>query len=109
MKKIRNMLRKWLGIEENSTAIQINKNTIKDLVSIGVDVHFKEPHMVLIYSKLKGGQIKHIPVGFENIQDLENLIDMLRCKYKTDSVVLDVPHGYTGFFHRKFGNTDWRR
>ena len=84
MKWLRNKLRKWLGIEENCRLIQENSETIKNLVSIGVDVHFKEPHMILIYSKLRGGQIRHIPVRLDNIRDLQNLVQELKNRYKTN-------------------------
>ncbi len=84
MNWIKRKLRNWLGIEE------LDKH-YRDLVSIGVDVHFKKPHMILIYSHLNGGLIKHIDAAFDNLQDLTELVRELEDRYKTRRTIWDVP------------------
>ena len=68
----------------------------KDLVSIGVDIHFKEPTMILIYSELNGGYIKHIPVKFESMVELHKFIQELKYRFNTDRVFVDPPAGFRG-------------
>lgn len=65
-----------------------------DLVNIGIDVHFKEPHMILIYSKLKGGQLKHIPVKLDSLVELNELVKHLKERYSTKKATWDIPYGY---------------
>ena len=62
----------------------------KNLVSIGVDVHFKEPHMILIYSRLGGGQLREIRVHFKDLRELEDLVRELKARYATDYVIIDA-------------------
>ena len=58
---VKKKLRSWLGIKDNLYEIEIaNLRTLySNLTSIGVDVHFKSPSMIIVFSKLKGGQIRH--------------------------------------------------
>ena len=55
MNWLRKKLRCWLGIETDIEKLNV---LYSNLTSIGIDVHFKSPHMILIFSRLKGGQIR---------------------------------------------------
>lgn len=98
MKWLKNKLRHWLGIESIEKSYNKHDNQLFDLnerlssaMSIGVDVHFKKPHMIIIFSSLKGGQIRHIDTYFNNIKDLELLVKELKLKYKPRNVFWDTP------------------
>ena len=99
-KLIRRKWRKWSGLEEEKAARRVLQTRIidlerlySDLVSIGVDVHFKEPHMILIYSKINGGQLRHIEASFGNLKELNEFCRSLREKYKTKMQTNDLPPG----------------
>jgi hypothetical protein len=65
----------------------------KDLVNIGVDVHFNEPHMILIYSRLHGGQLRHVEANFKDMRDLNDFCRRLSEQYKTSRLTADMPAG----------------
>ena len=101
-KVMKNWLRKklynLLNMEDIHNHIYRHENEIKklekltnDLVSIGVDVNFKEPHMILIYSRLNGGQIREIPAQFDNLRDLEEFVKELKERYRTKVETWDKP------------------
>lgn len=69
----------------------------KNLVTIGVDVHFREPNMILIFSHINGGQIRHIDANFTSMHELNALVSELKVRYHTTRVVVDMPPG-----HRKY-------
>lgn len=81
-------------IRELKREVEYLRGLYKNLVSIGVDVHFKEPHMIIVYSNIAGGQIRHIPVHFRNISELNDFCRRLRETYNTDKITYDVPHGF---------------
>lgn len=93
MKKLKSKLRKWLGIQQNENSINILNRLYSDLTSIGVDVHFKTPHMILIFSKLNGGQIRHIEADFSTIQELNDLTRQLEEMYRPKYRFYDLPAG----------------
>jgi hypothetical protein len=104
------MLRIWLGIESLevsskrlSEEFSRQDELLKDLVSIGVDVHFKSPHMILVYSAIKGGQIRHIEAKFDDLRDLRNFTEYLRRKFNTEKVTWDGPLGTHQFLKRGLG------
>ena len=82
----------WLGLEENQIQIDTLFDLYKDLVSIGIDVHFNEPHMILIFSKLKGGQIRHIEADFKDLRDLRDFTQELKRRFNTEKVLFDAPY-----------------
>ncbi len=93
-------LRNWLGIELLKYEVGLQLSEIKELkklysnlVSIGVDVHFKEPHMILIYSKLNGGQLRHIEADFKDLRELQHLVNVLKDKYRAREATYDTPFG----------------
>jgi hypothetical protein len=90
---IKNKLRKWLGVESQESHIRRLEVLTRDLVSIGVDVHFKEPHMILIYSRLNGGQIREIRADFRDIRELQQFVEELRNRFNTRTVTYDRPRG----------------
>lgn len=105
MSWLKRKIREWLGVEDQVERLFASDRSLNkqlqwlgelthDLVSIGVDVHFKEPHMILIYSRLNGGQIREIRADFRNVQDLNEFVKQLQARFNTDSVVWDKPHGY---------------
>jgi hypothetical protein len=65
----------------------------QDVVHIGVDVHFKSPHMILIYTRLGGGQIREIEANFENLRELNQFCQQLKSAFRTDQMTIDLPHG----------------
>jgi len=93
MKWIKRKLRSWLGIENNQASINDLNRLYSALTSIGIDVHFKEPHMILIFSKLKGGQIRHIDAHFENLSELNHLAKRLKEEYRPRDIFYDFPMG----------------
>lgn len=105
MRWLRNKLRTWLGITSVDTrclSVQEKAQRLEqlyaDLVSIGVDVHFKEPHMILVYSRLKGGQIREIRADFDNMQDLDRFVAELRVRFNTKAVTYDLPDRLRRFY-----------
>jgi hypothetical protein len=100
MEWLKNKLRDWLGIYNNDCKIRRLNNLYKDLVSIGVDVHFKSPHMILIYSRLKGGQIFEIDAHFDNNKDLMDFVKELKYRFNTSYIHTDIPPQLIGW--RKF-------
>lgn len=88
-------------LEENASLqrrIHYLEGVYKNLASIGVDVHFKEPHMIVIYSHLGGGQIRHIPAYFNNLTELNEYCRRLRKEFNTERIIFDLPHGCPKFF-----------
>lgn len=65
----------------------------RNLVTIGVDVHFREPNMILIFSKINGGQIRHIDATFKDARELRNFVEELKVRFHTTNVVMDLPAG----------------
>lgn len=94
MNKIRGWIQKWLGIVALIHRTNELYQLYSDLVSIGVDVHFKSPHMILIYSQLKGGQIRHIEANFASISELNSFVEELKGRFHTEQLTYDFPHGY---------------
>jgi len=80
-------------VANNESHIRRLEVLTRDLVSIGVDIHFKEPHMILIYSRLNGGQIQEIKADFKNIQELQQCVKELKQRYNTKYETWDIPHG----------------
>lgn len=116
---LRQGIRNWLGISYNrelilknlehtkrnadiahklSKQMNVTDQRTKDLVSIGVDVHFKEPHMILIYSKLNGGQLRHISVDLKDIRELRDLIANIEYTYGTNKTTWDTPPQFRGIY-----------
>ena len=105
MKWLKNKITKWLGIEEDRINISCNRGDIielrkemrfmkdvySNLVNIGVDVHFREPSMILVYSKLNGGQLRHIPAKFENLKELNDFVQLVKAEYNAKDVIFDAP------------------
>ena len=98
MRKIKYKIQRWLGIEKLDTKIQRLDKLYQDLASLGVDIHFKEPHMILIYSRLNGGQIKHIEANFETMKDLMGFVRELQNRFKTERVFIDAPPQLKSYF-----------
>lgn len=98
MEWIKRRLRKFLGVDQVESRIDEMEVLYENLVSIGVDVRFNgEQSMILIYSRLKGGQIREIPVRFNNLIELNDLVCRLKREYKTSSETWDVPHRIRSF------------
>lgn len=97
MKWLKNKIQSWLGITENFREIKQLSELYADLTSIGIDVNFKEPHMILIFSKLNGGQIRHIECHFDNLMQLNKLAKELKQRYKPKHIYWDAPYNFRGF------------
>lgn len=88
---IRNKLISLLKIDEIKEEVKELNRLYTNLVSIGVDIHFREPTTIIIISKLKGGQVRHIPTEITSIRELNNLTAALRHQYRTNRVIWDKP------------------
>jgi hypothetical protein len=71
---------------------------VQDIVNLGVDVHFKTPHMILIYTRLGGGQIREIEAQFEDLKALDEFVRELRTRFRTNNVTVDMPFGLRGMW-----------
>jgi len=91
MNWLKKRILKWLGLQSMAHEIAVMQKLHSDLVSIGVDVHFKSPHMILIYSHLKGGQIRHVPAHFDNMAELAGFVKELKARYRTRVETWDKP------------------
>ena len=47
--------------------------------------------MIIIFSKLNGGQIRHIDADFNNLKDLNNFTKELKDKYRIKHETWDIP------------------
>lgn len=110
MKRIKRWLQNWLGlpqlealVREASSDALVARQRTKDLVQIGVDVHFKgESSMILVYSRLGGGQIREIPARFDNISDLNRAVKEIEGRYGADprGTIWDAPPAMRSFIER---------
>lgn len=82
---------KWLAIDQVERQIAELYTLNSDLVNIGVDVHFKSPHMIYVFSKLNGGQIRHIEANFDNLKELNGFVKRVKDRYKAIDTIWDTP------------------
>jgi len=75
------------------TRIESLEAFVQDVMHIGVDVHFKSPHMILIYTRLGGGQIREIEADFENLADLNRFCQRIKESFRTKQIIYDRPAG----------------
>jgi hypothetical protein len=75
------------------TRIESLEEFVQDVMQIGVDVHFKSPHMILIYTRLGGGQIREIEAYFEDLADLNRFCSSLKKSFRTNQITFDLPQG----------------
>lgn len=73
------------------SALEKFTEDLHDLAHVGVDVHFKSPHMILVYTKLNGGQIHHIDAEFKTIKELRDFIQSLKARFRTELGTTDWP------------------
>ena len=97
MEWLRRIIRQWV-LQGLDISVDINVRKLAqlealyaDLVSIGIDVHFKEPHMILIYSKINGGQLRHVEADFQDLRELDAFVEELKEKYQTKATTWDMP------------------
>lgn len=93
-------IKDFLGISSQEREIAELKGKIHNLTHIGVDVHFKTPSMILIYSRLNGGQIKHIDANFLTVDELVSFVEELKYRFDTDRVLFDLPASSKPYFKR---------
>ena len=96
--KIRQKIRLWLGVQNNEHKINRLNELYSDLVAIGADVHVRDNNMIFIFSNLRGGQIRHIPMRFDTIKELDEFVRMLKARYRTKRCVIDALLGIKQFF-----------
>jgi hypothetical protein len=92
--KLKERILKWLGIPYIFKDLQRLDRITHDLVSIGVDVQYKEQSTIIILSHLNGGQVRQIPAHFKDLAELEQLIKGLKCQYNTSRDIWDMPFGF---------------
>jgi hypothetical protein len=97
---LKRKLRKFLELDKLEHNVVRAENNIdvlqertENLFNMGVDVHFKSDHMILIYSKLNGGQIRHIDVDVKDMRHLKHICDSLKSAYGIRQTFYDVPYG----------------
>ena len=91
MKWLRSKIRKWLGIRFNANEIDKLNQLYTDLTNIGIDAHFKSPHMILIFSQINGGQIRHIEADFQTLSELNDLARRLKEQFRPRQMFYDLP------------------
>lgn len=81
--------------------VHSQKQTIAELTKMGVDIHFKEPHLIFIVSTVGGGSIRHIPTKIDTMQDLRNMVHDLKERYGMfdKNVILDGHPEAKRFIH----------
>ncbi len=103
MGKIKYKIAQWLGICKLIERLETLERLYKDLALVGVDVHFKEPHMILVFSRFNGGTIRHIEANFDSIRDLELFCQELKKKFNTEKFVFDAHSQVKDYFKNNFG------
>ncbi len=93
--KIKNWIRKWLGVDKDheylNNRISGVSNTLTKLSEMGVDVNFNSPTKIIIISKIKGGQIRFISAGVYDIKELNRLVERLKVEYGIEHIQYDAP------------------
>jgi hypothetical protein len=110
----RGVVLRWLGLAEAEGHIPVLAANLRDLqdyhrelkrrvvdidnflidtVHIGVDVTAgkSEKSRIIIYSRLKGGQIREIPADFHDIFEMERFVKELQHRFRTTNVTWDMP------------------
>lgn len=102
VKWLKRKLREWLGVDQDVLTLKTHIDNLyelnKDLVSIDVDVHFKNPHMILIYTRLNGGQLRHVEADFKDIKELTNFVRDLKRRFHTTRGIYDSPPHLKQYF-----------
>lgn len=105
MNWLKTTLRKWLGIEayektserlllDLSMRITNLDELLTAQLTIGVDTNFHDQSLIIVVSRLKDGQIRLIPVRFQNLRELEDFVSGIRQEFGPKSDVLyDLPFG----------------
>jgi len=92
MNWLKNKLKSWLGITWTENSIDRLNDLYKNLVGIGIDAHVKSDSMIIIFSKLRGGQVRQIEAKFKNLRELDELARTLKTQYYTDRIWSDIPY-----------------
>ena len=105
MNWLKNALRKWLGVDADTRAIyrrieaaegqaarriQANRDLLKDVVDIGVDLHTHRPQETTIWvmSRLGEGHIMPVKAHCEDGRQLRALVADLKARYHTERLTL---------------------
>ena len=90
MRWIKKKLQDWLGITEIIEG---------PVVGMGVDVSctMREPHMIMVFTKLNGGSVRFIPVNVGSSRELEDMVKSLKVQYGIREVHYDAPPGWDYF------------
>jgi len=113
--KVKQWLIKWLGIDElKKELIKVKKHneSLQELVNIGIDVNIfqrGDPHQIYIMSPLNGGTIRSISAYFENMRDLNLLVEELKERYESRDPIFDAPPHFNQMLRdeRKHRGMDW--
>lgn len=92
MNWLKNKLVVWLGLSEMRNDIEKVKQVVGAATTIGVDVNFGSPHMIIVFSKLNGGQIRHIDAQFDGLKELEEFVRVIKERYGARKMVYDMPN-----------------
>lgn len=105
MKRLKDSLRNWLGINELDSTDRIMRyklasterrlNHLEELSFIGVDVGAMEESesYIVIASKIKGGIVKIIPMRHETPSTTISLMKDLESRYGIKKEFKDLPKG----------------
>jgi len=93
-----NWIKKKLGItllEKRCTRLEARvldlESRIKETTLIGSDLHFEGDSVIVVASKLNGGQLRFIKAYFRSVRDMELMVGGLEERYKPTCFVPDVP------------------
>lgn len=73
--------------------VELLEKQLANSLEIGVDIHMKTPHMILIWSSLNGGMIKHIETNIKDMRALREMIKEIKNTYGCRNVTFDAPRG----------------
>lgn len=96
---MKKLIKRWLGIDDIERKIDYINDTINNLVNIGIDTDFNAQTQIIICSKLNGGQVRIISSYFTNIKDLENFVDNIKAKFRTEVAQYDVPNNLRKYLY----------
>ena len=101
-----NKLKKWLqhklGIAELRGRVNYQQSAIDHLISVlgkesvvGVDVHFKSPSLVIVFTRAAGGQIRIFDADIGSLRALKEFADYIEYRYgiSKHDMWFDSPYG----------------
>lgn len=102
MKWLKNKLTNWLGIDaldsqvhDLESRVDVLEQQLKDATATALDVHFKSNTIVIVASKLKGGQVRIIDADFHDYVHMQDWVKWAIPKATFE--IQDTPPGIPKF------------